>query len=242
MKIDNKLKEIAKEWDAIAVERFKQLNDAQDQSYENILKPNLIKRLLKYNLENVLDVGCGVGTLTKEIAKYAKAVTGIDISGESIKIAQQANGAGNVNYLTGAIGNLKASKPFTTIYANMVFMDMPEIDTAINNLKKIAENKCHILITITHPAYWPIYWEYYTQPAFSYLKETEIKTEFKTRFKNYPGFDTHHYHRPINYYLNKFLEAGYSLSEFAELEENMPDKWYPRFLLFDFVMDNTNIL
>lgn len=62
---------------------------------------------------SVLDVGCGSGTITKGIAKYAGKVTGIDRSEELISLAK--TNAGNVNFLVGDIMDYSPEEKFDII-------------------------------------------------------------------------------------------------------------------------------
>lgn len=58
-----------------------------------------IKLLDRYitNRMNILDVGCGVGTLDFYIAKKAHSVFGIDVSTKSIEIAKKSSGILKIN-------------------------------------------------------------------------------------------------------------------------------------------------
>jgi len=47
----------------------------------------------------VLDMGCGAGFLTHDLAKLGHEVVGIDLSEESLKVAQKLDETGDVNYI-----------------------------------------------------------------------------------------------------------------------------------------------
>jgi 2-polyprenyl-3-methyl-5-hydroxy-6-metoxy-1,4-benzoquinol methylase len=49
--------------------------------------------------DNVLDVGCGTGYGTALLSKFARHVTGVDISGEGIAFAQEYYPAENLDYV-----------------------------------------------------------------------------------------------------------------------------------------------
>lgn len=66
--------------------------------------PWIIDRIKEHNLLNqstkVLDVGCGAGFLSNELAKQGLQVTGVDLSEESLKIAAKHNSTKCVHYQT----------------------------------------------------------------------------------------------------------------------------------------------
>ncbi len=55
---------------------------------------------------NVLDVGCGAGFLTNELARQGFAVTGLDASVQSLEVARHYDATGSVRYETGDANNL----------------------------------------------------------------------------------------------------------------------------------------
>jgi 2-polyprenyl-3-methyl-5-hydroxy-6-metoxy-1,4-benzoquinol methylase len=59
----------------------------------------LILRALPSPCHNALDVGCGVGLLTRRLSDHAEAVTGIDRHGHSIAEARAQNNAPTITYL-----------------------------------------------------------------------------------------------------------------------------------------------
>lgn len=59
------------------------------------------ENLSKYlNNKKVLEIGCGVGQKTKNIASYTENITAIDISEENIKIAKEGLNNNKINFLT----------------------------------------------------------------------------------------------------------------------------------------------
>ena len=51
--------------------------------------------------DTVLDIGCGNGALTFDIAKKVKKIIAIDINQENIKVAKKKYSASNIEYLIG---------------------------------------------------------------------------------------------------------------------------------------------
>ena len=52
---------------------------------------------------NVLDVGCGVGVLSKKMAEHKAIVTGIDISPKLIERAKETSSHENITYIQGDV-------------------------------------------------------------------------------------------------------------------------------------------
>jgi 2-polyprenyl-3-methyl-5-hydroxy-6-metoxy-1,4-benzoquinol methylase len=60
---------------------------------------HLILRALPSPCHDALDVGCGAGTLTRQLSKRAERVIGIDRHGHSIAEARAQNNAPNITYV-----------------------------------------------------------------------------------------------------------------------------------------------
>lgn len=87
---NGKSNEVIKQFDSIAF-----LPDTWDYNQEYL--KYILKRLPK-NVNECLDIGCGTGKLTKQIAPFCKDVIGIDISGNMIKEAIKRNPRMNIEY------------------------------------------------------------------------------------------------------------------------------------------------
>lgn len=96
------------------------------------------------NLEDkVLDIGCGNGVLTFEVAKKAKKVVGIDLDEKNIKIAKKKYQAPNIEYLVGdAVKDLPNQRFDVIILSNV----LEHIENRAEFLQKIKNLAPKILI------------------------------------------------------------------------------------------------
>ena len=61
----------------------------------------MLLRAVPANAQSILDVGCGEGTLTRELARRAPTVVGIDTDQRSIDEAERQVGTARVDYVVG---------------------------------------------------------------------------------------------------------------------------------------------
>ncbi len=95
--------------------------------------------------DKVLDIGCGNGALTFEIAKKARKVVGIDLDKKNIKIAKRKYWAPNIKYLVGdATKDLPNQKFDVVILSNV----LEHIQDRVEFLNKIKNLTSKILIRV----------------------------------------------------------------------------------------------
>lgn len=93
----------------------------------------------------VLDIGCGNGALTYDLAKKAKKVIGIDLNKKNIKIAEEKYFAPNIKYIIGDATENLTDKRFDVIILSNV---LEHIENRIEFFKKIEKMAPKILIRV----------------------------------------------------------------------------------------------
>jgi ubiquinone/menaquinone biosynthesis C-methylase UbiE len=130
-----------------AREYYNSIAGGYDELYgpEQLAKWNAAKKLMKFSKNDVvLDVGCGTGLITVEIAKLVKSVTGIDISEVMINNAKPAD---NVTYIVADALMLPfPDKSFDKVVSFTVLQDIEDKETALKAMKRVCKGE--ILITI----------------------------------------------------------------------------------------------
>ena len=204
---------------------------------------SVIRKLMgKCRLENVLDIGCGTGELTKEIASLSAQVIAVDSSSESVAIARKTCAKSlNVSFDVGTAEEFayrRSDCRFTTAISNMTLMDCLNLDSVLSAVASLLDANGSFIATITHPWFWPQYWGYADAPWFNYQNETILETTFRIS-GDATDCVTTHVHRPLSHYLKSLSQAGFRVDQILEpfpsekVHNLYPERWkFPRFLVF----------
>ena len=94
----------------------------------------LVDILRKMRCNRVLDLGCGTGVLTNEIAGFAHEVTGIDSSSAMIEKAKTTYP--NLEFIVMDACSLHWENYFDVVFSNAVFHFIKTQDILLNNIHK----------------------------------------------------------------------------------------------------------
>ncbi len=94
------------------------------------------KGLLEFVPKNktVLDLGCGTGILTAQLADFSKSVVGVDSSENMIKKAE--NQYRNIDFFVCDALDLPFEKQFDVVFSNAVFHWINDHNRLLQNIKK----------------------------------------------------------------------------------------------------------
>ena len=232
--------DIGKEWDQIASTRQRQQANREDLSFTHVLAPAIFELLEGCNLDKVIDLGCGTGELTGQIATKASTVVGVDISSASIEIARTTcSGLTNVSLhhdTVEAFARKWSGPRFTTAVANMTLMDSLKLVPFVEATASLLDRQGSFVATITHPWFWPLYWGYHDADWFDYHQEVVLEGQFKTSSEVTRHITTH-VHRPLSSYIEALSQAGLLVDRIDEpfpsegVQDQFPEPWrFPRFL------------
>ena len=230
------------EWNRIATLRHRQIASGLDLSFSYVLVPLIRELLGSCKLGNVLDLGCGTGELTNEIASLSAQVTGVDPSSESVAIARKTCARSlNVSFYVGTaeeFSDRRSDCRFTTAISNMTLMDCMNLDSVLTAAASLLDANGRFIATITHPCFWPQYWGYAGAPWFNYQNETILESAFRISGEATDCVTTH-VHRPLSHYLRSLTHAGFRVDQILEpfpskeVHNLYPERWkFPRFLVF----------
>lgn len=228
--------DISKEWDAICLARQAVIEQGKDVSLTAVTAPCILRNVCKDNPRRLLDVGCGSGYLTKKLSEVVDDCLGIDISGESIKLAKKQYFSDNLRFECSAIADFTSDYQFDACVSNMVFMADPEWLISMRHIFDLLKPDGHLYFTVTHPCFWPRYWNYQNESWFDYKQELFIEGEFGTSLVKPIGTTTH-IHRPLSQYFDGIVSSGFVVESVEEPYpiSQVPEGYiyeYPRFIFF----------
>ena len=91
--------------------------------------------------ENVLDVGCGTGNITREIRTITNGrTTGIDLSPEMIRECGRMFGNTGIRFMTLGAGDISFENEFDVIFCNSTFQWFHRIDTILSRWHRALRN------------------------------------------------------------------------------------------------------
>lgn len=108
---------------------------SENSSAKKLLK-ELKERGVEFDGKRVLDIGCGTGRVSIEVAKSAKSVHGVDVSREMLSLLEssaQAEGMENMSVECGDFGSLPLCGGYDIVMATMTpaLQSMEEFEKAI---------------------------------------------------------------------------------------------------------------
>lgn len=125
----------------------------------NIRHYYLAKKLKKYGIkkaENVLEIGCGIGTFTSLIAKAAKnaKITGADISEKNIQYAEKWHKDPRFKFIVSDFaGKVNIDQKFDFIVLADVIEHIPieKYNVLFSNISALSHSNTIVFINIPHP-------------------------------------------------------------------------------------------
>ena len=100
--------------------------------------------------KKLLDIGCGTGAYTKQLADMGYDVVGIDFSEYVIKRAVEKSNKKNIPYTIGALPFLPfKEKSFDIVVCIGVFQSIDDCSATINDIRKVLKENDGVLMLVT---------------------------------------------------------------------------------------------
>lgn len=123
----------------------------EEQAEENKeYRHALYKKIELHTRDHILDIGCGTGVITQDIAEFTNGhVTGIDINAETLLYAQNYLQDLNITLVRSHAMNLPfKDNTFDAVVFCGVLMYIPDKQKAVNEMARVTKNGGVVLATM----------------------------------------------------------------------------------------------
>jgi len=209
-------------WNAVAKDWVRHADENDYRNY--ILLPFTLELLGDVRNARILDLGCGEGGYSRELAARGAKVVGVDGSAELIETAAQRSAEARkpIEFVCANASDLEpiASNSFEIVLASMVLMDIEDYGRAIDEVWRVLAPGGQLLMSISHPCF--------STPDSGWVRsEAGEKKHFAVDhyFERcaWEDFITPQFrrpvlrrHRPLEDYIGPLLRCGFYLTELRE--------------------------
>lgn len=228
------------QWNSSADWYDQNMGNEGDELNRTIIRPSILRVLGNLQGKTLLDVGCGSGYLTSELAKTATKVVGTDFAPDFIKICQekyknQQNLSFQVQDVAKEFGFPNES--FDIVLCKMVLQYVDSIDNFAHESARLLKSDGKVVVIVDHPFNSQFY---YAQslagkknPKYEGLKDY-FSREPQTKLSLWDKVELTWYPKTVADYMQPFTKAGLYLSDIEELAEIKQGTKIPRILLLGF--------
>ena len=165
----------------------------------------------------VLSLACGQGQDARLLARLGASVTGVDVSGEMLRFANEREAA-DPSGITFEQGNAEdlvalADESFDGVLCHMALMDIPGLAPTLQSVSRVLRSGGWFVFSIVHPAYHP-----HVEIVTDYLLDHRYRKRIPVDW-----LPEHAYHRPLSAYLNELGAAGFRLERVVEVHQRAAD-------------------
>jgi 2-polyprenyl-3-methyl-5-hydroxy-6-metoxy-1,4-benzoquinol methylase len=208
-----------------AWERFQERG--LDYSRDLVHGPALLRAIGEVRGLRVLDVGCGQGRFTRELARAGARVTGIDWSNGMIRLARahERDAPLGIRYRQLDARQIRGSWPsgsFDRVVGCMSFMDMPGLPRVLAGAHRLLTAEGRLVFSVSHPLNTSaVGWERPAAPVRGpmgvekYFAERVGVTEWRMKRLDRP-FDTLYWHRTFESWFALLKRAGFRVDGLTE--------------------------
>ncbi|MFN2280231.1 MAG: class I SAM-dependent methyltransferase [Anaerolineales bacterium] len=214
--------EYIQRWDRNAAKMAEYVSELGDRNKEVLLTPLVLDWLGDIRGQEILDAGCGEGFLCRLMAERGAKVTGVDLSGEMLKIARQRTPPKlEIDYQLANLENLSPfqSNSFDTIVSTLALQDVQDYQAALQALHRVLRPGGGCFLAFSHPCFlsdggWvrdqegkKLHWK-----TDRYFLERDVEMRLDPDSEDNPiGF-----HRTLSSYYRAIKLAGFIINDLIE--------------------------
>ncbi len=224
------LEEVAAFWEGNAETWTRQARAGYDIYRDALNTPAFLAMLPQVSGLEGLDIGCGEGGNTRQVAALGARMTGIDVAPTFIRHATEAGG--DIDYRLAdahALPFADASFDFATAF--MSLMDMPQPERALTEAGRVLKPGGFLQFSILHPCFVPPHRKTIRRMDGT-TKAVELARYFDTtdgeidrwwfsatsaaERATTPRFQVPRFHRPLYMWVDMIVAAGLGIEKLGE--------------------------
>jgi SAM-dependent methyltransferase len=150
--------EVAQHWEANAEAWTRQSRAGYDIYRDALNTPAFLAMLPPIEGLNGLDVGCGEGSNTRELARLGATMRAVDIAPTFIRHAQATEAADPLGIVFQTADGMAlpfADSSFDFVTAFMSLMDMPDQERVLTEIQRVLRPGGFLQFSILHPCFMP---------------------------------------------------------------------------------------
>lgn len=214
----------------------KLIERGEDTYQRKVILPNLLRLMDIKKGETVLDLACGQGFFSREIAKEGASVIGVDISGELIKLARERVSLG-IRFEISPADNLPfiQNNSVDTIVVVLAIQNIENIDGVFRECNRVLKQGGRFFIVMNHPVFRipkESSWGWDEKLKMQYRRVNKYLSEVNAKIVMNPGarssVHTVSFHRPLQLYFKKFSKNGFAVTRLEEWISHRKSEKGPR--------------
>ncbi len=195
--------------------------------HETVIAPNLVRLLELKPSDTVLDIASGNGYFTRLLAPQARQVMGID-TGEALVAKARERAPSNTTFEVGSAESLDGidDESFSKALCVLAMQNIRSVPSAAQSAARVLKAGGLMCVVLNHPAFripGTSSWQFDEEANIQFRRLDSYMTETETQIDMAPGTRklgeknfTLSFHRPLQFYIKAFTNAGFCLTRFEE--------------------------
>ncbi len=207
---------------------YHEMLSAEGTFQKDLILPNL-KRLLDVKKgQIVLDLACGTGFFSRELAQLGAKVIGVDVGKDLIDIARK-NSTKSIDYVVSSADDLSflLKNSVDAVLIVLALQNIENVNGVLKECKRVLKEKGKVFLVLNHPAFRvpkASDWGWDEENMVQYRRMDAYLSEKQVKIEMHPGQDksiqTLSFHRPLQFYFKMFAKNGFVVSKMEEWISN----------------------
>lgn len=204
-------------WCESANLRRDQIESGLDLTFVEVFQPQFAQWVAELGPERVIEIGAGTGHLAKSLEESAFSITAIEPSPGMHSVAEDVLKGTGVSLINCSSFDLPVTSTFDLALSHLVAHVVADLPGFLKSVAVHVEEAGHFVFSIPHPCFYNAYKQFFGE-EYNYMSLLEKTVSFSvTKDPSNIISGVPYYHRPISFYFNKIVEAGFAVDGINEI-------------------------